>query len=149
MKKSGFTLSETLITLAILGIVAAIGIPQVVTMAQQHKSKAIVSKFVYSAELYAQKIIADYNANSGNFSYVDKLLLVNNWDEKLKNYTDNDELEGEITLTKTNSSDKYNSNADIMKITLDINGNKKPNKEGVDIFTYTMKNNGKMVYTGK
>ena len=88
MKKSGFTLSETLITLAILGVIAAIGIPQVVTMAQQHKNEAIRSKVVYQMELGVQKLISDTNRTSGNFSAIDKLMLIDNWPSKLLRHID-------------------------------------------------------------
>ena len=88
MKNFGFTLSETLITLAILGIIAVIGIPQVVTMAQKHKNEAIRSKTVYQMELGVQKLISDANKTPGNFSVIDKLMLVDNWQSKLLRYID-------------------------------------------------------------
>ena len=97
MKKSGFTLSETLITLAILGIIAVIGIPQVVTMAQKHKNEAIRSKAVYQMELGVQKLISDANKTPGNFSVIDKLMLVDNWQSKLLRYID----ASETTTAKT------------------------------------------------
>ena len=241
MKKHGFTLAETLITLAILGVVAAIGIPQIVTMAQKHQSEAIRSKVVYQMELGVQKLISDTNNTQGNFSYVDKLMLINNWQSKLLKYIDASEITdnktawnsifgspafaaydmqatisndrniqsaindrpalqyngefnglevGKDTNTEALESDKpltadpvtkdsnltpikpaptsykmnnlgaevqfkdinnaksYNADDIAFKVVIDTNGTKKPDKEGVDQFTYSMKNSGKMVYTG-
>lgn len=83
MKYRGFTLAEALITLAILGVIAAISIPQVVTMAQKHQSETMISKIVYQTELGVQKMISDYNLEKGGMSYVDKILPVDKWQEKL------------------------------------------------------------------
>ena len=46
MKKRSFTLAETLITLAIIGIVAALTIPSVMQNYKKHVYSARIKKFV-------------------------------------------------------------------------------------------------------
>ena len=46
MKNTGFTLAEVLITLAIIGVVAAISIPSVISNSQQQEFKTGLRKAV-------------------------------------------------------------------------------------------------------
>ena len=84
MKIKGFTLAEVIITLAIVGVIAAISIPQISIMTERHKSSAIVSKIVNTFEVGCKNMFDNYNMSNDSSSNVDKILLVgNDWNKLL------------------------------------------------------------------
>ena len=143
--KKGFTLSEVLITLGVIGVVAAITMPMLIKSYQKHVTVNRLKK-AYS-ELY-QAVNMSVNDNDA----------VENWDFSLtiedfcKKY-----MTPYLKYLKTDSfpeSGKYIyklSNGTTLQfymglqtkavygnvqIMVDINGDKKPNKNGRDIFYY-------------
>ena len=78
-KKSGFTLAEILVTLGIIGIVAALTTPSLVSSYQKSKVGPTLRKFINTIETANQHIMGDDNVDtlSGSIStdkeYIEKL----------------------------------------------------------------------------
>lgn len=81
MKKGlqeGFTLSELLITLAVVGVVAAITIPQLVTGLSKKQTGSQLSRTVSQIELGCQNLIQYENSKVTDGSYINSLSAVPN-----------------------------------------------------------------------
>lgn len=77
MKKNGFTLTEVLLTLAIIGIIAALVAPRVANNIQNAYAGATLGQIVQQIEDGCQKMLADANNNNGGFSMATVLDGVN------------------------------------------------------------------------
>lgn len=64
MKKNAFTLAEVLITLSIIGVIAALTVPSFNNNAGQAKIGAILAKFVNSFETASQTLISESGTNN-------------------------------------------------------------------------------------
>ena len=117
MKKTGFTLAEILITLAIVGIVAALAIPSVITKASRQAEASKLSSVVTDLENAFGNIMTDKDADN-LFDVLDD----NSLREHL-NYTDTASYNG--TPFKTISGGDSSES---------INGTE-----------YTLKNNAKVI----
>lgn len=169
--KYGFTLAEVLITLGIIGIIAALTIPSIVTGYQKKVTVESLKK-VYSSLSQAVKLseaengfVSDWNIGAGHNLFVDYLLPYLNSAEncvlsECKSRGIYFGLEGNkfVVPAGPNSIDSlpggdtqtwivvladgtmlyaYQSlyhNYVIVRLFVDINGNKGPNKIGRDIF---------------
>lgn len=192
MEKSGFTLAEVLITLAIIGVVASLTIPSVV---QNYKKTQTVTqlKKAYSALANTTNLaiaehgpiigwdVGDYSG-SGSVDFTDKYLIPylkvsknckdsttglckfeynalnkaysSTFGASLARFYLNDGTF--IAVSYHNSSEPYPCN-NYIDIYIDINGQKKPNTYGKDLFrfnywicypTQTSANNGKFTPAG-
>ena len=204
MKKLGFTLAEVLITLAIIGVVAAITIPALMhSMDKTHYTSAIKtfqSNFTNGfAEMMATEMVDSLrDASPWNCFGNDMVLFSNTDDHKciykaMKNYfslsdpidgvpegvvihdiagnTMNNAFEETIRYTLPNNmtininymsphTDKTKAECEAIKdkggsmcgiaahIFLDVNGNKKPNIVGKDIYRFALGPNGKLYPAG-
>lgn len=191
--KNGFTLAEVLITLAVIGVVAALTIP---TLIQSYQEKATVTKLkkVYSVLSQAFTMAVANNGQPENWGvYAD---YVKNDDESI-NKEESKKLMQEKSVLLANimipylktmkvcyveSGCWYNDNVyalngevwdsaertDLAKVILndgtilafggklsgnipgwilvDINGSKKPNKYGIDVFEFDILNKGLQPY---
>ncbi|MBQ8460181.1 type II secretion system protein [bacterium] len=163
-KKAGFTLAETLITIGIIGVVAAMTIPNLIS---KYQKLQIVSKLkrAYSQISQATKLAeADYGEISGwDFSWVSCADIVRFNNTYLIPYlktAKNCECEhsGECSMPEySDSSYTYYLNVGRMSklilldgteimvsfspgyrlLFIDINGNSKPNVYGKDIFVFS------------
>lgn len=59
--KKGFSLTEVLVTLTVVGVVAALVIPQIVRSTQKDKAGMILGKAFEQVELGCQNMMLDYN----------------------------------------------------------------------------------------
>ncbi|MCQ2753616.1 MAG: type II secretion system GspH family protein [bacterium] len=141
MKKEGFTLAEVLITIAIVGVVAAITIPIVSVdinkRANMTKAKSVATDLEIA---YGNALIDDDEENIADT----KLATLTDTDgfEALQKYMvvtkDKDENNKDVIKTK-NGACIFQNNSEI---TIDANCTDKPNKVGVDKFKYTRNSNG-------
>ena len=160
--KHGFTLAEVLITLVIIGVVAALTIPTAINRMQREELRSQFKK-AYSATAQAvQKMKIDYgdtvydmNSDTAasfrnrfmqyfSLSCSDNCVVKSNY----KNYTNdaNEYLENHLSdnfiaqdgavygFSKGNASN-------VLYITIDVNGLKNPNRWGYDVFTFYISNN--------
>ena len=161
--KFAFTLAEVLITLGIIGIVAAMTIPTLLTNYQK-KSTAIKAKKAYAELLQAIKL-SEYDNESIESWDIGKKSSLENTEKYVEKYimpyykgltlcsTGNDNkcgmsvsghganyitLNGTEIAIKASPSDSLNI---LLYIIIDINGKKKPNLIGYDAFYFTINEN--------
>lgn len=144
--KKGFTLAEVLITLGIIGVVAALTIPSLMTAYKKHvietrlkHSYSLLNQVVKLAQAdYDEPSGWDYTLGTSDFAKT-YFLPYMKYDIKKKN-TGNWHI---VTLLNgvtwtisrwmggpTGASYPY------IRINIDINGTSKPNKQGVDVFNF-------------
>lgn len=179
--KIAFTLAEVLITLGIIGVVAAMTIPSLI---QSYKEKATVTAVKQSYSIFAQALkmvtidnpdlsaLTDSSLSAKENSQimfkeiskhikkvkscdVDKKCMGNTYylnlnNEKVSNWDTYNNL---VTGVLANGTSFWilNLPASISgeetyagQIGIDINGNKRPNKFGVDFFWFTFNKNGEL-----
>ena len=93
-KKSAFTLAELLVTLSVVGIVALMAIPQLITSVQKHKNTAVLGREVQNIENGCQKLISDANSMSAN------AITTTITDERIVQAVKHAGEDGEYTITK-------------------------------------------------
>lgn len=191
--KKGFTLAETLITLAVIGVVASLTIPNLVTANNKKLYASALASNVTNVENVLSTIILNekvnyldetelYNANSAVKAagvlgkYIDitaygtdanSIENFSGYRESIKGLSGNNDTntmnEGYffklkngalINFVKKNYADTLYvqmpdfSNQGLQKqiytLTIDINGQEKPNKCGRDIFKYAVDQSGKL-----
>lgn len=127
MKKFGFTVAEILITLGIIGVVAAISLPLLNTEAQERANLAILKSTVSDFE----NAFSAMMLSEGKETLTD----VEDWnsDDKLSNF-----MKISNGKTKNGTSYSFNNNT----LTLDVNGDAKPNKCNIDKFELTVDDYG-------
>lgn len=179
--KKGFTLAEVLITLGIIGVVAALTLPSLI---QNYKEKATVTAVKQSYSIFAQALkmvtidnpdlsaLTDSSLSAKENSQimfkeiskhikkvkscdVDKKCMGNTYylnlnNEKVSNWdTYNNLVTGVLangtsfwilSLPASISGEETYAG----QIGIDINGNKRPNKFGVDFFWFTFNKNGEL-----
>ncbi|MFR1672842.1 MAG: prepilin-type N-terminal cleavage/methylation domain-containing protein, partial [Candidatus Gastranaerophilaceae bacterium] len=181
-KKSAFTLAEVLITLGIIGVVAALTMPVLignykdkVTANQLRKTYSVLSQAIKMAQAeygdISQWPILDGNMESTDELYLNYLKpylkIVDECRNSNKCFTTNDaaihmysfslndgtkvlfdiwnHVEGTDDMYGSYGVKSYSEHylyRNFIAFTVDINGNKKPNVSGKDIFTFVVSKNG-------
>lgn len=160
MKKKGFTLAEVLITLAVIGVIAAITLPSLMT---DTTSAQIGPKLAKAVAMFEQANEAMLNAHSvDSLSDAGLLLGTLAYTAELGNYLKGhvaDEEHGTSFLTKdgmlftfifnnANWGRHYSALAphlqEVGEVTIDINGESRPNALGTDQFVFTLWNDGSL-----
>ena len=157
--KNGFTLAEVLITLVIVGVVAAFTIPTVINNTKKNELHSRFKKAVSMTSQAIQKmkvdngdIIYDYTQDSeldfrNKFIKYFSLTCTENClnSSKYKNYAN---LEGDVELINNQLKNCVTVQDGVFYcfykgyatqnyyITFDINGDKSPNRWGYDVFTF-------------
>ena len=125
-RKSAFTLAEVLITLGIIGVVAAMTLPALKQKLDERANITMLKKFYSEFTNATNLLIVDYGFPSG-------------WGLK-----DNDSASSDFVLNNgvTCFFDVNNGNFSVF---FDVNGNKPPGTLGVDVFAWAVNGNGKIV----
>lgn len=177
MKKIGFTLSEILLTLAIVGIVAAITIPVIVANAKHQEILSLLRKNHSVIEQALRFYYIDYGIvpkgkdfEARTFKDVYKKHFIVVKDHGIndyyssgknynvyKNYNGTNNLyhylfdDGQFVLNDGTFVMIENpaGSANRVMITVDVNGyNKKPNRLGRDLFMFQVNDEGKLLPMG-
>lgn len=151
----GFTLAETLITIGIIGIVAALTILAII---QKHKKTETTAKLKKFYSTMYQAIIMSENENGSIEDWEKAEMDIK--DEETGEYSDNDFVHSEeffnkylkkyIKYLKTEKDEKTKlfkvilpdsssitfRNGSCMDLIFDTNGNTKPNEEGRDQYRF-------------
>ena len=154
--KKAFTLTELLITLAIIGIVAAITIPQLTGSMQKKLAKTSLSRAVEQIELGCQNMIQAENDKITDGSYIDMVSAIPDFSSSnlatfigasTTIYEDNSiaykfqKFQADVRFTNENVANTENPDDIIMNVIIDANGsNKKPNRTDYDVFEYELTN---------
>lgn len=170
MKKNGFTLSEILLTMGIIGVIAAISISLLVKNTQKAHVGPSLAKFVGNFETAVQTVMQKEGINSlaENTDYTGGAdgckNLINAVDEYMKlvpyvnddkdDYADNEDVY--IATLSVNGKSVYQTKEGFLVyvmgsnfIMIDINGIRKPNKPGLDRFLFYLDSSGKLLPWGK
>ena len=155
--KNGFTLAEVLITLVIIGVIAAMTIPTTINNLQRNELRSQFKKAVSVSAQAIQKMKTDYgdlifdkDKDSEQafrdkfikyFSVICKENCVN--EDRYKNFTNSRTIEAGyfaknfIVQDGTSYGFHKGENSHVMYISVDINGSdKKPNRWGYDVFSF-------------
>lgn len=157
MDKKGFTLAEVLITLGIIGVVAALTLP---TLISNYRKQEVVARLKKFYSILSQAIILSENDNGPSKEWTkvyyggledasNKTLALNYFNNYLKayiKYTQIDEnppainsastINRNIRIYLSDGSYFYMKNGACMDIDYDVNGSKAPNAYGADIFKF-------------
>lgn len=136
MKKTAFTLAEVLITLGIIGVVAAMTLPSVITNYKKQEASARLKKF---NSIMAQVLIYSQEEN-GQINEWDMSLRPENFVKKyFAPYIKYLKIDSEGSTGRLYFTDGSTVNilkGRCMDLRFDVNGDKKPNKIGYDIFVF-------------
>lgn len=161
--KSAFTLAEVLITLGIIGVVAALTIPSLITKYKTHEASSRLKKF---NSMMMQALILSSNDNGpvkdwdktvplnddgtvnrdANYKQTNKIILKYlapylkyvTFTEGSSTVVDGKVEEQSSTMYLADGSSISFWNGDCMDILYDINGAKKPNLLGYDSFSFNL-----------
>ena len=161
MKKHGFTLAEVLLSLAIVGILAAITIPQIAIGVEKRKAGAIVGRATEQISLGCQNYIQAYNDKQILGGYTLSLNDIDEFDqfnlEEMKTYMDlTDPFLSESDKEKDtkdwqifSKSPAYiklsESNDKNFDVYIDANGFSGKNTVNFDQYQYKLTNTCKMI----
>lgn len=146
-KKNAFTLAEVLITLGIIGVVAAMTMPSLIMHHKKVETSARLKKFVSminQALIFAENdkgMREDWNIGPSN-SYQGSYNFLNDY---IKPYVKSYEIEDTTlfgnqgaTLTFIDGSQMFIKIGACYDIYYDVNGKKLPNQKGRDIFAFIL-----------
>ena len=163
-KTSAFTLAETLITLVIIGVVAAMTLPGLTESYKRKENSVRLKKFYTTMEqaillsqvkngdaAYWDKESLDSDDKANNYNRLHKYFL--KYIEPYLKYTSYDRngyiqdiedtaQQSHLRVKMSDGSLVYLFNGDCIDMILDLNGTKAPNKWGFDRFDFLLCNNG-------
>ena len=175
--KKGFTLTEVLLAMSIIGVISALAIPQLVKSTQRDKAGVILGKAVEQIELGCQNMIQEYNSRDDAGASMVDILSAMDGDFAFSF----DRLAPYIGATRINQASQgafiqlgrpmlYRFNkfpaeisvpfylrlVDIPRyatinrdIIIDVNGiGNRPDQLGVDQFQFDLRNDGKLIPEG-
>ncbi|MBO5739255.1 type II secretion system protein, partial [bacterium] len=169
MKKRGFTLAEVLIALTLVGVIAAMTMPSVVTNSKAKTNVAKLASTVSALEnAFATMMISEAvqditetefgkDPKNVDFKLLDKYLKIASSNDKnpvitLKNGIDIYVVklgEDDSASESTEEEEESRHPGALMRIDIDSNGEgNKPNAYGVDIFRFAIGNNGTLYPAG-
>jgi len=165
IKHSGFTLAEVLITLGIIGVVAALTIPSLMQNYKKHQATTKLKRF-YSTMQQAIRLSEEDNGEAGSWTkeslgdlkdddgnvdydankkeveqYVNQYLrpYIKIADfQLLTNSNDTETYKGEAYMVFLDGSWVYLHNGNCVDFYYDLNGPNGPNKYGSDIFNFLL-----------
>ena len=165
-KKPAFTLAEVLITLGIIGVVAALTMPSLIANYQKKVLVAQLKKDVNFIQNSVKYILAqsgvdsfldtEYVYSDGNTTKFDNEKFYKDFKlNKIPEYSLDEEVyafpmtdfyaaaDGSCIKVAAESSSKFSSK--YLSFTIDVNCIKKPNKYGRDVFTIWLDENGNII----
>ncbi len=162
MKNFGFTLAEVLVTLGIIGIVAALTMPALIQNYKKHEASSRLKKF-YS--MMSQAILFSENDNGPSVDwdkkdmaldedniiiadeqnklaleyfnrYIEPYIKYTKIDKNPKESQDENGQADQIEVYLADGSTFYFDNGNCAHFLYDTNGHKQPNSHGRDIFSF-------------
>jgi len=147
MKKKAFTLAEVLITIGLIGIVAALTMPTLMKMNQEAGIGPMLAKAQYSVEEAVGRMqLDDIDTSLSDINVADLMGKLENYllisDGRLKDgiYIEFSTFDGTVPTIPSAAGGVY------AKVKVDTNGTDvDPNAEGVDQFYFVLSKSGMMV----
>lgn len=154
MKNLGFTLAEVLITLAVIGVVAAITLP---TLVVDTTTAQIGPKLAKAVAMFEQANETLLNENSVDTLSDAGLTTIANYLAQLPRHLKCTVGANHTLFTKDGMSYNLNINnanptntfepahmQNIGTVSIDINGEARPNAQGIDVFQFSWWNDGSL-----
>ncbi len=153
--KKAFTLAEILITLGIIGIVAALTLPSLMRLHQDAGTGPVLAKVQTTMEEAVSRVLLD-NPDltlsdldvSGLIGYLDDVLIMTSIGSSWYSLKDGTCIQIEKDSEGTVPS---SAGTGLFLVTVDINGRPSednPNKDGVDVFRFVLTSYGLMLPVG-
>lgn len=136
MKKTAFTLAEVLITLGIIGIVAALTLPSIITNINKQEAGTRLKKFnstMAQVLIYSQE---EYGAINGWDMSLRPEEFVTKYFAPYLKYLKIDSEGSRAMLYLTDGSTVKILKGRCMDMHFDVNGDRKPNRVGYDTFVF-------------
>ena len=143
MRKKGFTLTEILIALAIVGVLSAVAINTLRTRDMSEEYTAKRDKAVMNI----QGSIREAMFNDSRMELASYDDVKDNVIKRLSFKQDGDEItmrDGTVFTVNTTDED-IDMDFYIAKVVIDVNGSALPNNDGVDKYTYKLDKNGNLM----
>ena len=157
-KRSAFTLAEVLITLVVVGVIAALTIPTVIYETKKTEYSVRVKKF-YSTMSQVVKLAEakgkSWDVWASGVHDEEKLSSIDTFQREYLlpyiSYTKTETIGDIVYVYLNDGSTFYNFKGSCMDFHFDVNGDKKPNKSGRNQFRflYCPKNDGGWTITSK
>jgi prepilin-type N-terminal cleavage/methylation domain-containing protein len=141
---TAFTLAEVLITLVVIGVIAAITVPTLMANYKKQEASARIKKFYSTMQQVVTKAKADGNdweewadsvQRNGNFQETENFYKKYVLQYLIYNKTELNSL-GQFFIYLNDGSYVRISRGTCIDFILDVNGDKKPNVEGRDKFRF-------------
>lgn len=176
MKNKGFTLAEVLITLGIIGVVAAITIPGLIQNSKNKELQTKLKKAYSDWNQIAMKFMEEHDETVGSYyiqyggattmneiskQFTTKTISGTPWADSYKRYTlDGNVVNGGQPCDDTGKFSEvqgqiYNldktgdAKFNGPRLCIDINGKEKPNIWGIDIFSFVFTTDGHVIPEGQ
>jgi len=153
MKKNGFTLAEIVITLSIIGFVAALTLPSLHANLQKQANASKLGASVNALEnafgmMIIKEEVEDIDKTSfwsdNNDKFTEKA-----FNKYLNVKSTTDEIKGFTSSYKFQLKNGANIGITNKNLYIDVNGINTPNRLGEDIFTFTISaEDGKLIPSG-
>jgi len=142
--KQGFTLAEVLITLVIIGVVAAMTIPNIIYETKKHEYSARLKKFYSTMKQVQQKAAADGKSwsdwaltqNGGTRGVEIASAFQDGYILPYMSYFKTEESGAYRKVYLNDGSYFSNQKGTCIDFVFDVNGDKLPNEVGRDIYTF-------------
>lgn len=171
MRKFGFTLAEVLVTLGIISVISAMTIPSISAKANNKAFAAKLSTTITTLETAFSNMMVDegvadffeieeYKDKISKYIKITKLEDGDFGENYKEDFTKNNfgkTIDGEVGLTGSDYKSRgmpllLKNNALVQiadtKITIDVNGDLKPNVYGRDLFLFDISSEGKLYAYG-
>lgn len=176
MKNKGFTFAEVLITLGIIGVVAAMTIPGLIQNSKNKELQTKLKKAYSDWNQIAMKFMEEHDETVGSYviqyggattmneiskQFTTKTISGTPWVDSYKRYTlDGNVINGGQPCDDTSKFSEVQGqiyNIDITidtkfngpRLCIDINGKEKPNIWGIDIFSFVFTTDGHVIPEGQ
>ena len=158
MRKFGFTLAEVLITLAIVGLIAALTLPGLNSNVNNRRIGPALAKAINNLENANRIILVEQNINTVDEQGFDEYLqflsdaLNGDRDDNVITgkdgiiYTIEDPSVARTRVTRGTANSKYSGSA--FRVGIDINGSKRPNLANSDRFLVYVDTRGPVIPAG-
>jgi prepilin-type N-terminal cleavage/methylation domain-containing protein len=151
--KRGFTLAEVLITLGIIGVVAALTMP---TLVSNGKKQGMASKLAVTTNAIENAMMEILSNESENdltsAGFASNTSMLSNYLKTIGSAPDSHSLSPKASWVTQNGAYIYytnsNTNGYVGDIYIDVNGDDKPNTAGIDYFGFGLRENGTLVPMG-
>lgn len=151
--KEGFTLAEILITLGVVGVVAAMTIPTLMMNYQRKVWEARLKKAFSVAVNACERMLVEENVSAANETRLFNEATNNNVRRYFKVLKDGEATERGFLIALPDGADLYfNKNADLpgFNFYVDVNGEgSNPNLAGRDLFEFDIDRNCTYSYTSE